>query len=147
MNNHRMVDGVEVLLTDEEQAEFDARVAEHFSTQQVQTRLKSALATHRYSVANGGTNLFGFALRTDDTSRANLMAAFLMASTDPTYTVQWKTENGFVTLDAAMVKALATGVAAFVQKCFTVEATLAASISQYATNADVISAFDNAMKG
>jgi len=110
-------------------------------------KLLASLAAHRYAIANGGTTFNGIALQTDDTSRSDLMAAYIMATANPSYTIQWKTPAGFATLNAATILALGNAVAAFVQKCFSTEAALVANVAQYQTVTDIIAAFDNAMKG
>ncbi len=46
-------------------------------------------------------------IATGDTSQSRIVGAALAVINDPALTIQWKTEAGFVTLDAAQVLAVA----------------------------------------
>jgi hypothetical protein len=56
------------------------------------------------------------------------MGAALFAKEDPTYTVNWKGENGWVVLDAQTILYLASQVRAHVQACFDKEKQLTEKI-------------------
>ncbi len=106
----------------------------------------ASLAAHRYAVCNGGMTAGGVPIKTDSESRADLTAAFIMATANPSYSVKWKAADGnFYPLNAAAIIAIANAVAAFVQKCFDSEASVSANLSQYSTMADANAAFDAAM--
>jgi len=143
MNLFKLVDGIEVEMSDAEQSEYDANQAAW--VEGAQARLLSSLATHRYSVVNGGTTINGIAIQTDETSRSDIIAAFIMATANPNYSIQWKTPNGFVTLGSAAIISLAGAVAAFVQKAFATEASLITNISQYSDSTSIAAAFDKGM--
>lgn len=69
----------------------------------------------------GGISVNGIDIQTDDLSQQRLMAARIIAKEDPDYIVNWKSENGFVTLTSPMIVFLADAVRAHVQRCFDVE--------------------------
>jgi len=75
----------------------------------------------------GGITLGGIGFATDDVSQHRIMGAALAALIDPEYSVQWKTPDGFVTLDAQTIIGAAQAVRAHVQACFDREAQLLAA--------------------
>jgi hypothetical protein len=79
----------------------------------------------------GGISVNGIDVQTDDLSQQRLMAARIIAKEDPNYTVNWKSQNGFVTLTSPMIVFLADAVRAHVQKCFDVEKIIT---ERHATN-------------
>lgn len=88
----------------------------------------AALADRRWQAETSGTTVAGMPIATDERSQAKIAGAALAAVLDEDYSVQWKTNAGFVTLDRAMVLGLAQGVRAHIQGCFDREAALAADI-------------------
>lgn len=137
----KSVNGVLVDLTSDEQSEYNAKT----SSLNVQKVILSALAAHRYNTVNGGTIVSGVPLLTDSDSRSDLMAAYIMATANSGYSVNWKTPSGFVTLNASTIIAIGNAVAAFVQKCFDTEASLIPNVANYSTPAAIIGDFDRAM--
>jgi hypothetical protein len=86
-------------------------------------------AGDRYLRETSGITYNGMKIATDKDSQTRLVAAHLVALSDPKFTTQWKTMDGkFVTLDAAKVIELSTVVARFVSDCFNAEAAINASI-------------------
>lgn len=110
-------------------------------------RLLAALADHRYEVETGGVTLNGLTIQTDRDTRANLIAARIKAKEDPDYSVVWKTDTAFVTLDAAAILQAADAVADHVQRCYETEANVSAVIDDYTSAQAVVEAFNQAMKG
>lgn len=100
---------------------------------------RDALMAFRYVREIAGLPLLG--LRTDRESQALLTGAALAASLDAGYTVDWKTENGWVTLNAAQLLAAAQAVRAHVQACFSNERAHAEAIEALAT-AEAVQAYD-----
>lgn len=98
---------------------------------------RAALAATRYTHEIGGTTVAGASLLTDRESQGLLTGAALAATLDPNYTVTWKAANGWVTLDAPTLIAMAQAVRAHVQACFDREKTLDDAIAAAATVADV----------
>jgi len=88
------------------------------------TRL-AELAALRFANETAGVS----GLRSDRESQALLTGAALAASLDPEYTVDWKSEGGWTTLDAVQLLAAAQIVRGHVQACFSNERVLAAAIA------------------
>ena len=86
------------------------------------------LAAARYAAEIAGMTMNGMKVRTDRESQAMITGAALAATQDMDYTCRWKTENGFVTLTAAQIVAVATAVRSHVQAQFDREAELTAQV-------------------
>ena len=82
---------------------------------------KAEIAAARYAAEVAGVTVGGVPVRTDRESQALITGAALKATQDATYTCRWKTESGFVTLDAATIIAVADAVRSHVQGCFDAE--------------------------
>ncbi len=102
---------------------------------------KYALAAARYAKEVGGITISNVPIQTDRESRANLMGARILAKEDSNYSLTWKIEGGFVTLNAAQIIAIADAVAVHVKRCFEAEAEVYADIENVD---DVESAFEDA---
>ncbi len=100
------------------------------------TRL-AELASLRFGHETAGVS----GLRSDRESQALLTGAALAATLDPEYTVDWKGEGGWTTLDAVQLLAAAQTVRGHVQACFSNERVLAAAIDA-AEDADAVFAID-----
>jgi hypothetical protein len=86
---------------------------------------RQEIANARWQTETGGLTLpDGTVVKTDRESQSLLMGAALFAKEDPTYTVNWKGENGWVVLDAQTILYLASQVRAHVQSCFDKEKAL-----------------------
>lgn len=108
--------------TEQELADLDFPVARNDKL--------AALAARRWEAQTGGTTLNGLPVKTDETTTANITAAYFKASQDPSYVVRnWKMETGFFTaLDAATVIAIGGAIEEHVQACFDREADLTTAI-------------------
>lgn len=91
---------------------------------------------------HGGLTVAGIAIQSDDTTQARLHAVRYMADLNPAFTVQWKTENGYVTLDATTIVALSNAMMAHVQNCFNAEAIVLDQLETYETAAEMKAAFE-----
>jgi len=93
-----------------------------------QTKLQE-IAYERWKEETGGLTLpDGTVVKTDRESQSLLMGAALFAKEDPTYAVNWKGANGWVTLDASIILQLAAAVRQHVQACFDKEKQLTEKI-------------------
>jgi hypothetical protein len=128
------------------EAEVTAKIPEYEAVQKTATLL-SALATHRYAKQTGGLTVGGVSVKTDSDTLTSLIAARILAKENAQYTVKWKAEGGFVTLNAATVIAIADAVRGFIQACFDAEAAIAANVANYDSVAAITAAFDTAMEG
>lgn len=135
------VNGVEVAMTPEEIAEFEAsRAPAPLNV----TALRAYLAQVRWQKETGGITVAGITVHTDDRSKMMLMGARVHAAADPGFTAPWKTSDGsFVILDAATITALSNAVLAHVNACFAREAEVQAAILEEAvtTTAAIDEAF------
>lgn len=89
---------------------------------------KQEIATVRWQAETAGLELTGFSVATDRESQAMITAAVLQTLLDPTYTVQWKTSVGFITLTSEQIQAVGVAVRQHVQACFDREAVLLIAI-------------------
>ena len=96
-------------------------------------RKRSEIASARFEAETAGID----GIKTDRESQALITGAALQALQDPTYTCNWKTENGFVTLTAEQIQAVAVAVREHVQECFDREAELIEQIKNATTQADL----------
>jgi hypothetical protein len=99
-----------------------------FSPPSAAVDLKSYAAEKRFEVETGGITVGDAQVATDRESQAMISGAFAYVQQNPDAAIKWKGENGFVTLDAAAVTAIADAVGAHVQACFAKEADVAAAI-------------------
>ena len=101
--------------------------------------------TYREQRVAEGITISGVTVATDNVSQQRLIAIRVLAKEDDNYTVNWKTENGFQTLNASQIIAVADAVRTHVQQCFDAEAAIA-DIT-YNSKAEVETAFDAAYVG
>jgi hypothetical protein len=126
-------------ITEAEKAAYSAAIAH-----QARKIVTDHLTIYRYAKETGGLNVNGVAIQTDRESRASLIAARILAKENAGYTVKWKTEGGFVTLNAAQAIAIADAVGAHVQKCYAAEALVQPQLEGIASTAAVETAFNTA---
>ena len=89
---------------------------------------RAEIAAARYAAEVAGTTLGGISVRTDRESQSMITGAALKAMQDASYACKWKGLDGWVTLDAAAILAVADAVRSHVQGCFDREAELSAAI-------------------
>ncbi len=94
---------------------------------------KASIAQARYEAEIAGVN----GIRTDRESQALITGAALKAMQDPDYTCRWKGIDGFVTLTAPLIIAIADAVRQHVQSCFDHEAELIPLIEAATTQAEL----------
>lgn len=97
----------------------------------------SQLAALRYQKEIEGFLFSGQRIATDDRAKTLLMGARIEAveaiENNQAYSVNWKTESGFVTLDALTIIAISNAVRGFIQACFNAEKSHADIISALTT--------------
>lgn len=106
--------------------------------QQLKDRLTKRLAAERYARETGGITIAGASVKTDRESQGTITGAYARAITDSTATIEWKAENGFVTLDAAAIIAVGAAVFNHVQSCFAREHALLEEIAAAQTVAGLL---------
>ena len=104
--------------------------------------VRNDLAAYRYDKEVGGIKFGGAMVATDRSSQSMLNAAVTKAEKDPTFTVDWKTKNGFVALDAPSLIALGNAVSNHVQKCFSTECKVERDHITPATDLDALANLD-----
>ena len=111
--------------------------------EELKSRKLAEIATARYVAETGGVDVaMGEAtvtIRTDRESQAMITGAALKATSDTEYSCRWKTVQGFVTVSAAQIVAVADAVRDHVQASFDREAELVALVNA-ATTVDEIEA-------
>ncbi len=96
------------------------------------------LAQTRWEQETGGLTLpDGTEIKTDRESQALLTGASLYALQNATATVEWKGANGWVTLTASQIQAIAMAVRNHVQSAFSKEKELAAKVEAAGTAEEV----------
>ena len=103
----------------------------------VKAAKKQEIAAARYAAEIAGVTVGGVVVRTDRESQALITGAALKATQDAEYVCTWKSESGFVTLDAATVLAVADAVRTHVQTCFDTEYAKCVQIDAAQTVEDV----------
>jgi len=82
------------------------------------------LTRYREQRITEGITVSGVTIQTDDQSQQRLMGARMAAKDDSSYTVKWKTPNGFADLTAAQIISISDAVRAHIQKCFDAQAAV-----------------------
>jgi len=100
-------------------------------------RKKTEIASARYEAETAGTTVNGIAIDTGRDSQALITGAALAAMLDEAYSLNWKTENGFIHLTTPEIIAVAQAVRAHVQACFDREAKLCALVDAAETPEDL----------
>lgn len=90
--------------------------------EELKTLKAAQIAAARYEAECTGITIQGVEIATDRDSQGLILGAVVQAQTTSGYTVNWKTKQGFVTLTADQIIAIATAVRAHVQACFDREA-------------------------
>lgn len=100
-------------------------------------RKLAEMATARYVEETVGITVSGAEIKTDRESQSLITGAALQATQNSDYTTPWKCSNGFVTLTAAQILAIAQAVRAHVEAAFAKEATVDAQIEVATTEAEL----------
>ncbi len=95
------------------------------------------IAQSRYASEISGITVDNIKIKTDREFQALITGAALQALQDPTYTCNWKTEAGFVSLTAEQIQAVAVAVRQHVQACFDREAGLIERVKNATTQAEL----------
>jgi len=103
----------------------------------LKTRKLSAMAAARYAEETAGVTVSGAEIKTDRESQSLITGAALQATQDANYTTPWKCSNGFMTLTAAQILAIAQAVRAHVEAAFAKEATVDTQIEAATTQAEL----------
>lgn len=107
---------------------------------ELKAQKKSAIAAARYAAETAGATVDGVTIDTGRDSQALITGAAVAAMLDDDYSLNWKTEAGFIHLTAPEIIAVAQAVRAHVQSCFDREGELVALVdaAQTAEELDAI---------
>jgi len=105
------------------------------------------LAAYRWGKEVGGLTLAnGMKIATDDRSKGLIAGSRVDTMTDSAILTDWKSDSGWIKIDADTVAIISTAVAAHVRGCFSVERTHAETIAAMSADptktADDIAAYD-----
>ena len=103
----------------------------------IKREMKIDLAAKRYEVEIGGIEIAGAKVKTDRESQASLTGAYTSLQAGLLTGIDWKTEDGWVTLNLASCEAIAQAVATHVQQSFSREKELSALIDAAETVVDL----------
>lgn len=95
---------------------------------ELKAQKKAEIASVRYAAETAGTIVNGTTIDTGRDSQALITGAALAAVIDSEYSLNWKTEAGFIHLTAPELIAVAQAVRAHVQSCFDREGELVALV-------------------
>lgn len=98
---------------------------------------KTEIAASRYARETAGVTVDGFMVDTGRDSQALITGAALAAMLDENYSLNWKTDAGFIHLSAPEIIAVAQAVRAHVQACFDREGELVALVDTAETKEDL----------
>jgi len=110
----------------------------------LQAQLQVAPRNLRDTKLYGELNINGVVMTPDDLTQQRIMAARIIAKEDAAYTVNWKTNAGYITLDALQIIGLSDAIRLHVQKCFDAEKVVSENINNYSTIQEVENAFNEA---
>jgi hypothetical protein len=103
----------------------------------LKTRKLAAMAAARYAEETAGVTVSGTEIKTDRESQSLITGAALQATQNSDYSTPWKCSNGFVTLTAAQILAIAQAVRAHVEAAFAKEATVDTQIEAATTQTEL----------
>lgn len=92
------------------------------------SNLTAYAADKRWRKEVGGIVVGGVPVATDDRSKLLIAGARIKADANPEFTTKWKTDGGFVLIDAATIIAVSDAVLAHVDACFAMEDEVIAEI-------------------
>ena len=121
--NSAIGDGLIAVIT---KAEYDQDKVNEMTARKKKRdkQLTEQIADRRWKEETSGFVFNSVRIETDRTAVAMVTGAALAASLDPEYSVRWKSSNGFVTLNAEQILAMAQAIRSHVQSCFDREADL-----------------------
>ena len=116
--------------------EYNIAISE-ISLDDIKKAKKDEIANDRYIAEYSGVEFNGVKILTDLKSQVAISGAVLQATMDPSYTCRWKSENGFIELNANLILAIGTAVREYIQNCFNKEADLIELINAATTEEEV----------
>ena len=122
----------------------DGRVRMHWNTEDlpdpfVKENLRKHAAAKRWKHSQGGTEVAGVHVQSDDIAIAKIMGAKMALDAGLMTTIRWKSDGGWIDLDQTAMNGVFAGVSAFVQACYAAEETVVDLINDgtYTTRAQI----------
>lgn len=104
------------------QDEIDTKQADETKTIEEEKALKfGALANERWQNEVSGITFIGSPIETDREAQGKLIAVRTLAKEDAGFTIDWKTADGWINLDAVSLISISDAVADYVGKCYAQE--------------------------
>lgn len=129
-NTGIVFDDGELVALDDEAAEHLKKAVRNIGEGRKLHLRSYAAAVCKARLAQGVVVVKDHSYGTDVETLARLSLLLPAALADPSKDFNWKTQEGFVRLDGDDLKAVMSEVGAFIDKCFAVEAALAAKIEK-----------------
>ena len=96
------------------------------------------IADARYQAEIAGISVNGTTIKTDRESQALITGAYAASLINPEIEIDWKGENGWVSLNSVAIAAICMPVTVHVQTCFRSEKELMALVEAAETAVDVL---------
>lgn len=90
----------------------------------VKERLRQYAADRRWRHTQSGTEVNGIHIQSDDVAISKIMGAKMALDAGLVPSVRWKSDGGWVDLDAAAMTGIFAAVSAFIQACYSEEETV-----------------------
>lgn len=134
---------VEHVIINEDLSETLVTVAEQKAAlfETFKTKKKDDVTAKRYSVETSGVALGPTSIATDERSQGKINGALNLVQLNPSTIIKFKSDSGWVSLDAANMTAIAAAVGTHVQDCFANEEALHTAIDA-ASNDNELDAID-----
>ena len=123
-NAFKIIDGIRSQMTDAEKKIADDFVTAYeiivpFSEKKIK-KIQNAKDL-RKRAENQGIIVANMRIDTSRESQAMINSTYTFLKENPTSTLNWKTENGFVQIGLTEISAIATAVGKYIQECFNAE--------------------------
>jgi len=116
---------------------YPAAADPSYTVEEVRARKLSALAAYRYAAETGGVAVSGADVMTDRASQGLIAGAKLYSDLNESVEIDWKGQNGWVTIDRTAILAISQAVAAHVQASFSNERAHAEAIAALETQEEI----------
>lgn len=104
--------------------DYSQLITAEAKAEQERQAVVASIATRRWQAETAGISVSGIVIDTGRDSQSLITGAAVSAMLDPSYSLRWKTPDGFVAITGEQVIGLATAVRAHVQAAFDREAEL-----------------------
>jgi hypothetical protein len=89
------------------------------------------IANKRWIKESSGYEYKSHTFKTDEYSQSKIMAAYIIAKDDQNYTVNWKTDNGYILMTSQDIINLFMEIKVYIQELFEKEALFRSEVSNF----------------